>query len=276
MIGQTELISKVINDINTDTFPKFTIFNGSRGSGKHTLIEDVIVPNLRINPTYIESKIDSVRDMIKQAYSTNYPMLFVILDADRMSVAARNAMLKITEEPPKNVYVIMTLENIDNTLPTIRNRARVYTMQTYTPTELKAFVQTRQSLTEREIEIVCNVCETIGDTDRLLQSGVIEFYDYVNKVVDCINTVSGANAFKIGDKISLKATDNKYDLKLFFNTFCAICIKRLNNKSDTIKYANAITITHKYIRELGITGINKQSLFDCWLLDIRADWKARE
>ena len=101
--------------------------------------------------------------------------------------------------------------------------------------------------------------------------GVLDFYNYVEKVVDNIALVSGSNAFKIGDKIAFKDSDEKkYDLKLFWKSFMTICVSRI--KDDPFKYSAGIRITSKYLQELRITGINKQSTFDCWLLDIRQEW----
>jgi hypothetical protein len=98
-----------------------------------------------------------------------------------------------------------------------------------------------------------------------------EFYEYAEKVVDNVATVSGSNSFKIAGKIRFKdADDTKYDLRLFWKAFMNICTGRL--REDPLRYVMGIKITSKYLQELRITGINKQSSFDCWLLDVRKEW----
>ena len=49
-----------------------------------------------------------------------------------------------------------------------------------------------------------------------------------------------------------------------------VCSDRL--RDDPLRYAAGIKCTTKYLQELRITGINKQSTFDMWLLDVRKEW----
>ena len=72
-------------------------------------------------------------------------------------------------------------------------------------------------------------------------------------------------------KICFKdAEKGKFDLKLFWKAFMTVCSQRLTQ--DPIRYAHGVTITSKYLQELRVTGISKQSTFDMWLLDIREGW----
>jgi hypothetical protein len=122
-----------------------------------------------------------------------------------------------------------------------------------------------------ERQIVDDLCVTPGEVDLLMEMGPVEFYEYAEKVVDNVAVVSGANSFKIAQKIKFKDTDtDKYDLRLFWKAFMTICSSRL--REDPHRYAEGIKITSKYLQELRITGINKASTFDCWLLDIRKEW----
>ena len=75
---------------------------------------------------------------------------------------------------------------------------------------------------------------------------------------------------KIANKINLKDDDSKYDLKLFWKGFMRICAKNLLR--DIKYYAEAIKITSDALSQININGINKQMLFDKWLLNIRSVW----
>ena len=123
-----------------------------------------------------------------------------------------------------------------------------------------------------------DLCETPGDVLALNSCDIKEFYNYVKLVVDNIATVSGANAFKIGDRINFKDDAEKYDFKLFLRAFMAVCMDEATRlleegSADSLAkmnlYLNWERITSKYLQELGINGINKSATFDCWLLDIR-------
>ena len=180
-------------------------------------------------------------------------------------------MLKVTEEPPNNAYFILTLEDESHALGTINSRAQMYKMKLYSPEVIHEYAKSVGITSLEETEIVLDICETPGEVNLLQHTGIIALYDYVAKVIDNIALVSGSNAFKIADKLALKDEADKYDLKLFWKAFMKVCSDRLRTEND-VKYAYAIKVTSKYMQQLNITGLNKQSTVDLWILDIRENW----
>lgn len=275
MIGQVELKRTIISQIENNTFPKFSILIGQPGSGKK-LMCGFISTHLHAYSYTCGIGVDDIRKMIDESYRNMAKVLYIIPDADKMSVAAKNALLKVTEEPPKNAYFIMTLSDANNTLNTIRSRGTIYYMDNYSAVELHEYAKmaTNHTLHDDESEIIRNICETPGEINTLLgddKMGVLDFYNYVEKVVDNIAVVSGSNSFKIGDKIAFKDSDvDKFDLKLFWKSFMTICVSRL--QEDPFRYSNGVRVTSKYLQELRLTGVNKMYTFDMWLLDIRQEW----
>lgn len=51
------------------------------------------------------------------------PRVYIIEDADLMSLGAANSLLKFIEEPTSEIYGILITEHIDNILPTIKSRS---------------------------------------------------------------------------------------------------------------------------------------------------------
>lgn len=281
MIGQTQLRENLGRLIEANSFPKFSILVGPSGSGKKTLANN-IGHKLADEVVMAEDvHIDSLREIMTMAYKPSpVTRVFILPDADTMSVNAKNSMLKITEEPPKDVYFIMTVQNIDNMLDTIRSRAQIFTMEFYTLDELKDFALTDCSMTTDEFRSIRAICEVPGDILEICRCGCKSFIDYVNLVVDNIAVVSGANSFKIADKLALKNEEDKFGLRLFLKAFNDVCFTRVYNKgqflADRFEYLEAIMITSDYISQLRTTGINKQMVFDSWVLDIRKVWKLKE
>lgn len=273
MIGQKEIQAKLTTQIANDCLPRFIILVGPRGSGKKLLC-DVLARKLKVPMCTFGTGVDDVRQMIAQANRVSLPALYVIPDADNMSVAAKNALLKVTEEPPRNVRIVLTLTDLNNTLGTIKSRGTVFVMDRYTVPELieYATVKTNYTLHDNEADIIKEICETPGDINLLMSypDPIVDVYGYVEKVVDNIATVSGANSFKIGQMLAFKATDAGYDLALFWKAFMCICSTRLAD--DPYRYATGIRITSKYLQQLRQSSVNKQSTFDMWLLDIRQEW----
>ena len=189
-----------------------------------------------------------------------------------MSPQAKNALLKITEEPPENCYFIMTLEDLQNTLPTIKSRSITFILQTYTTEQLKEFFLTsvNPKATEKEVAIVKEICQTPGEIKILNACGIEDFNEYVQLVVDNISEVSDANSFKIPGKVALKVGDEGYDMKLFFKAFMTECIKRL--PEDSLKYSSGISITSSFLQQLDIKGVSRPMLMDAWIIEIRKAW----
>lgn len=278
MIGQVNLMNALNRLIQQGDFPRFCIFVGAAGSGKKLLASNVAnkLSDIVIN---VGIKADDIRGMIESAYRLTSTCVYIIADADSMSLAAKNALLKVTEEPPNDAYFIMTLQDENRTLDTIKSRGVIFHMERYTPIEIEDYVGEKFGY-DKDIPIYQALCENIGEVEKLHSYNVKDFYSYVKLVVDNIATVSGANSFKIGDRINFKDNTEKYDFKLFLRAFMSVCMDNATwllekGSADSLSkmnlYLNWERITSKYLQELGINGINKSATFDCWLLDIREE-----
>ena len=78
------------------------------------------------------------------------------------------------------------------------------------------------------------------------------------------------NALKIAEHIAFKDEDDKYDLKLFLKAFQRVCASRYK---EGLEYLSAVRVTAETLADLRITGINKNALFDMWILNIRDLWE---
>lgn len=279
MIGQKILIQKLFHQIDNGKFPRFSILIGEQGSGKKTLCY-VIANRLGCVVSPVSNKIDTVREMIDTAYKVDLPVLYMLSDCDNMSNNSANALLKVIEEPPKNAYFVITCESADNLLTTIKSRGVSYMLEPYTYDEKCDFVESIQSRFELSVEtlnrddydFLLDVCSVPGEIESLLAADISAFSDYVNLVIDNIAEVSGSNAFKISEKIALKDEDDKFSLKLFWKAFNVVCADRMLSDNEPLKYARVVALTGDYLQQLHIRGINKQMLFDSWILDVREEW----
>ena len=265
MIGQSGLIKTVLRQIQSDVFPRFSIFVGSTGSEKNEMAK-VVAEALGahcVNST--DCKVDTIRDIITASYKVTALTVYNITDADTMSLQARNALLKVTEEPPNKAYFVMTLSDINNTLPTIKSRGAVYVLEPYTRAELEQYCF-KFSYSEEQLDIVLQLCDTPGQIELLHSYGPKAFFEYVQKVVDNIAVASGSNSFKIAQsiKLNVKTENDGYDLELFWKAFCAVCLQRGAYKG--------LLLTSSYLSRISNKSINKAMLFDQWILDIRKEW----
>ena len=256
MIGQKHLLEIIDNQLSENSFPRFSIIVGERGSENYKIgayIARYMGANL-INTTDV--KVDTIRNIIQEAYKVSSITVYNIIDADGMSIQAQNSLLKVTEEPPNKAYFVMTLEDEYNTLATIRSRGTIYHCDHYTQDELMNYAEERYGVFK-----YCGICDTPGEIDLLHEMKADEFYQYVQKVADNISTVNGSNAFKIANKIKFKDTDEGYDLTLFWKIFQ--CVSFDSGRYDRVK------LTSTFLALLRTKTINRSMLFDKWILEIR-------
>ncbi|MBL8178066.1 MAG: DNA polymerase III subunit [Bryobacterales bacterium] len=80
--------------------------------------------------------------------------VFLIDHLDRANEQAANSLLKITEEPPPHLILILTAENVYDLLPTIRSRSLIFHLNALTAEEMAAFARSRGwSPSERRVQL---------------------------------------------------------------------------------------------------------------------------
>jgi len=286
MIGQKEVLKQIDNLIEKG-FPRFVIITGQKGQGKTELAIE-ISKRMKVPFCNFGIKIDDIREMIEMAYKQTEPIIYLIQNADKMSIGAKNSLLKVIEEPPNNAYFIMELQQIENTLDTIKSRCQEIKMENYTETEIEEMIEhnkekNKYTITENDYRTLKHAAQNYYQICKLLAYGIAEIYNYVDKVYNNIYKVQSANSFKITQKLDLKDTGEGYDLELFWTMYIYRCFAELfdlmaipaneNDWAEAEIVGNCIHITEMYKQKLSINGINKQSLVDMWILDIRKEWR---
>ncbi len=96
-------------------------------AGQHALSLEPLTKQGEVNHQQGTISVEAVRDLYEQTrgMSTNRQII-IIEAADRMSIGAQNAFLKLLEEPSSMIYFIMTTHYIGQLLPTIRSRVQSY------------------------------------------------------------------------------------------------------------------------------------------------------
>jgi DNA polymerase-3 subunit delta' len=69
--------------------------------------------------------------------------LFLIDRLDRANEQSANSLLKVLEEPPDHVVILGTVENLYDTLPTIRSRSLILQLSRLDDSEMQAFAASR-------------------------------------------------------------------------------------------------------------------------------------
>lgn len=264
VIGQTNLVKT----LKHTELPSLTILLGPSGSGRTTISKHIA--ELK-GYTYITigNKIADIRQLIQDTVALSQPTVYYISNADNMTMQASNAMLKISEEPPKNLHIIIGLTSLENTLPTIISRGKVFRMDNYSITELEEFFAANYTEDTPYIDKMLLCSNTPGDIIAYMEHDFEQCYNFARKVYDNILEVSTGNSFKIGNSLAFKPeTKDLIPVDLFFNVFLEVLRNQINT-SDIRVIREMIRYTIETRRELHKKGVNKQLAFNLWILNIR-------
>ena len=259
MIGQRNNLNLLMNWRKNKAIPRFLIISGSVGSGRLTLAK-IIMKIIGANGIILGNSINDVRQAIEYAYSNAEPTCYIFRDADDMRNEAKNALLKVVEEPPNKAYFIMTVHNIDNMLGTIRSRGTAIKMEPYSREELKSY---------KDDTYLLDYCSNIGQ----MQIDVKE----LEKVEDCVVDViaglqqkSGTKILKACTQLKSKQTEtDKIDGLLFMRVF----EKSLPNNPKRLFPGKSLKHISRCKQEISRNAVNKKASIECMLIRMLEDIK---
>lgn len=274
MIGQ-EALKELCKKWNSDpkTVPALLILAGPAGWGKKTAVE-YIRKNVK-NDGMLRAENNSVsvvREVIDKAYKLGGIVYYVFTDCDNMSVQAKNAMLKVMEEPPQGARFILTVKNSSSVLGTIKSRAFVYEMYPYSREELQQFVKDYRGEEDvKKVQISRYFISCPGDIVRMasLPEAGAGLIDYADMMADYIGEATQANALKIGTRLDIKGDDpNKYPIDLFLRVVRDRCYSNFL-RDRKVKDFQGVARIGRALSELSVNTASKQNIIDCLLIDLR-------
>lgn len=248
-----------------DRLPQLSIISAPKGAGKSLLVKKLAEKqNMRIQ--YIGTKVDNIRDLIQDSVALEQPTLFVITEGDSMSIGAKNALLKITEEPPKNCYIAIEIRDMNTVLDTIQSRGTLFEIDRYSYNDLRQFALEYLGMTNNEDTFnICQISITPGDIKLYQEIGYKDCYNYAEMVYNNIMRVTTGNAFKIKNKLDFTGKGEGFPIDMFFNILLFVC--RQHIEDEQAKYIIRCTLNALSMSK--VTGANKEMAFDIWVLDCR-------
>jgi len=261
LIGQDRIKSLLLDYITNETLPRFMMFVGGKGYGKKELTR-WLADKMGSSIYQPESlKVNEIRKMVDDSHALSTNKLYLLADAEEMTVQAQNALLKFIEEPPRGAYIVITLKQPEEVLETIKSRASQLRLQPYTLDELRQVTDN---------ESILKLSNSIGDIKYLEQLEDPEkYHNLANKLVSSLSMVSTANLFKVLDYLD----DNTYSI--FVNAIISNLSTRLRESigyqdRDETKYiATLINIVYEYKKYLSYKSLNTRNLLETMLVDLK-------
>src|SRR6266576_3721732 len=127
-LGNSTAVEHLRTAIAAGRLPHSLILAGPSGAGKYTLAlmlaMAVECERQPPDPPQLLIKLGQIRTLIQRAHylPSEAPKRIFILTASSFMKEAANSLLKVLEEPPDTVHVILLAENPGELLPTIRSR----------------------------------------------------------------------------------------------------------------------------------------------------------
>ena len=173
LFGNENIKKHIVSQLRNGTFPHAYILEGGEGSGKHTLarliacalacrandadkpcmhceacrkICENICPDVTVTGLSGDKKtigVDAIRAIRESAYIAPSELdchIYLLEDAQALTVQAQNALLKILEEPPSGVYFLLLCSNSSAMIPTVRSRAPSLKMQYFSEDMLSQYL----------------------------------------------------------------------------------------------------------------------------------------
>lgn len=247
--GQRFAKKYLSNSIKSNMISHAYMFEGPSGVGKNTMARELAttlleMENLFNSPDYIEItpdgnsiKIAQIRklqsDILVKPYKSY--KIYVIDEAQKMTVEAQNALLKTLEEPPKYAIIILITNNKESLLDTIKSRCEIIKFTPIPLVEVADYL-TQTGVDKNRASLLANFSR--GSMQKAIELSESEDFhimrDEVQKYVETFFTGSMLDIMDIQSSIE-KYKDNITNvLDLLVNYFRDIMMVKENVDSSMI------------------------------------------
>ena len=243
ILGHESIIAHLKNAIEMDKISHSYIFNGEDGIGKMILAKAFVKalqceegkstpcnkchsciqaesgnqPDI-IYVTHEKDKsigVDDVRtqlinDIVIKPYSSKYK-IYIIDEAQKLTIQAQNAILKTIEEPPVYGIIIFLTNNSDNFLPTILSRCIILNFKPVKDEIIKKYLMEKCQIPEYHASLCTSFAQgKPGRANKLAQSPV--FLETKNDLVNLLRNIDKMEISSIVSAIK-DIKDKKLDIE---------------------------------------------------------------
>lgn len=139
--------------------------------------------------------------------------IVIVDDADTMNTNAQNALLKILEEPPKNVLLILVVHRMGALIPTIRSRVQIVNFTPLTAADVQSLLALNGlEYTAQEFDVLYNLCGgSIGRALSYIEEGGLESLGQILEVFESYPHWPWPRIHMLAEELARKGNENAYD-----------------------------------------------------------------
>lgn len=234
VVGHKNIIKYIESAVQADAVSHAYILNGERGSGKKLLAnlfamslqcqdraengeacgkcqsckqaksgnQPDIIRVIHEKPNTIS--VDDIRtqvnnDIVIKPYSSKYK-IYIIPEADLMSVQAQNALLKTIEEPPEYAVIMLLTENAETLLPTIRSRCVMMKLRNIRDQLVKKYLMEQMEIPDYKADVCVAFAQ--GNMGKAIMLATSEYFNEIKEeVVHLLRNINEMNVSELMDAI---------------------------------------------------------------------------
>lgn len=242
VVGHNDIIQYIQGAVEQDKVSHAYILNGQRGSGKK-LLARLFAMALQCEsgnsepcgecrsckqtkngnqPDIITIKhekpasigVEDIReqlngDIMIKPYSSPYK-IYIIPEADLLTVQAQNALLKTIEEPPAYAIIFLLTENADTLLPTIRSRCVMLKLRNIKDKLVKKYLMEELKVPDYQAEICAAFAQ--GNIGRAIMLAKSEHFNEIKE--QAIQLMKYIDEMELHEIVSAIKEINKYKLEV--------------------------------------------------------------
>ena len=291
IIGNNKIKNELIKAFSTNSIAHSYIFSGQYGIGKKQIaiefakmilclnkdnapcgeckscleLENDNNPDFNIIKPDGKIKIDQIRQMLEKVYEKpiiSDKKVYIIDDAETMTVEAQNCLLKTLEEPPEYIVIILITSNESNLINTIKSRCLKLTFNPLENSEIKQYLEKNldfQNVSETMLEIFEG---SIGKALKVKEKQ--ELYNNIETTLSNFSCESVIDLINNATEI-YKGKENINEILEYFNIYFLKKAKEEYNNAS--KYVKAIEIVEDTKKRL-VYNSNYEMTIDNLLINI--------
>ena len=244
VVGHKNIIQYIGNAVKTDKVSHAYILNEEKGSGKKLLASlfamslqcqdreedgdacgkcqsckqamnnnqpDIIkVTHEKPNTISIDDIREQVNhDIVIKPYSSRYK-IYIIADADMMTVQAQNAILKTIEEPPEYAVIMLLTENAETLLPTIRSRCVMLKLRNIKDQLVKKYLMEQMEIPDYKADVCVAFAQ--GNMGKAIMLATSEHFNEIKE--EAVHLLRNINEMDLSDLIEAVKRCMSYKLEI--------------------------------------------------------------
>ena len=242
VVGHRYIIQYIQDAVQQNKVSHAYILNGQRGSGKKMLANlfamtlqcesgqpepcgechSCIQANSGNHPDIITVRhekpasisVDDIRtqmngDIMIKPYSSPYK-IYIVPEADLLTVQAQNALLKTIEEPPEYAVIFLLTENADSLLPTIRSRCVMLKLRNIKDKLVKKYLMEQLRIPDYQADLCAAFAQ--GNIGRAIMLAKSEHFNEIKE--EAIQLLKYIDEMELHEVVSAIKEIGKYKLEI--------------------------------------------------------------